>query len=529
MAQQIQSDPISVVTPPPVAPSTKSGTITTPQGLITWTRSSDGSIEAEGSGQKLTSGGETLSDGSWQKHAHYAQTGQAVPYLTMEFVGEVAKRTVDFTLTAGSSSLTLKVQVIDAGATSGNATLSGTWNGTAVHWSGHVDLTANPLVGRQIAGWPAGAFATELQKAALFAPLVEGLAQLVVAPPPAIPAIGGTQIKPAEKLSPQKDLSPSKTESLAKAALACAASGIAGAETGAVGGLVTAGGAALVWCVSAAMTSLSADAISAISNWIKDAKVDPLPVPPLDLTPIEEPINTGPVTQTVLDSTVPDPDPGPVTHPQPDNGDPGPNGGDPGPNGGDPGPSGGDPGPSGGDPGPSGGGGGGAGCFVAGTPVHVGVGNGQRMPIEEIKVASKLASCDVNSGEATQGVVSRIFTGTSAEIVAITLHDETLRCTPRHRFFTNAGWVSAIKLSRGTKIHCLDGKLREVLDLSVQPAEAPIFNLEVDRHHTYFVGKTGYLVHNRKDEDPDEGNDGDDKGLKPELATGPSAKARPAG
>jgi hypothetical protein len=40
--------------------------------------------------------------------------------------------------------------------------------------------------------------------------------------------------------------------------------------------------------------------------------------------------------------------------------------------------------------------------------------------------------------------------------------------------------------------------------------EAEIFNLQVDRHHTYFVGKTGYLVHNRKDEDPtNEGDHGD--------------------
>ena len=44
------------------------------------------------------------------------------------------------------------VQGIDAGVTSCTATLSGTWNGAAVHWGGHVDLTSNPFVVQQIAG-----------------------------------------------------------------------------------------------------------------------------------------------------------------------------------------------------------------------------------------------------------------------------------------------------------------------------------------------------------------------------------------
>ena len=67
--------------------------------------------------------------------------------------------------------------------TSGIATLSGTWNGAAVHWTGHVDLTSNPLATRPIAGWPAGAFATELRQAAFFAPLGNALARSIVRAP----------------------------------------------------------------------------------------------------------------------------------------------------------------------------------------------------------------------------------------------------------------------------------------------------------------------------------------------------------
>ena len=49
-----------------------------------------------------------------------------------------------------------------------------------------------------------------------------------------------------------------------------------------------------------------------------------------------------------------------------------------------------------------------------------------------------------------------------------------------------------------------------VFGVSVDPAETPVFNMRVDRHHTYFVGETGYLVHNEKDQDPDGGALGDD-------------------
>ena len=172
---------------------------------------------------------------------------------------------------------------------------------------------------------------------------------------------------------------------------------------------------------------------------------------------------------------------------------------------------------------------GGGGCFVAGTPVRTG--DGGWSPIEDIALEAKLASCDVDSGVEIAGTVTRLFKATSVEIVTISFDDETLRCTPRHRFFTTSGWTPAGRLSQGMEVCCLGGRMRQIVGVSVEPAESPVFNLRVDLHHTYFVGETGYLVHNVKDQGDDGGDLGDDipgstedKKRSPPASTPPKAK-----
>jgi hypothetical protein len=141
---------------------------------------------------------------------------------------------------------------------------------------------------------------------------------------------------------------------------------------------------------------------------------------------------------------------------------------------------------------------GGGGCFVAGTPVHT---DGGMIAIEDVALDAKLVSCDVASGVAAVGTVTRRFEATSAEVVTVVFAGEALRCTARHRFFTTSGWLAAGKLSPGTEVRCLDGAARAVVAVSVEQAEVAVFNLRVDWQHTYYVGTAGYLVHNEKDQD----------------------------
>jgi hypothetical protein len=153
--------------------------------------------------------------------------------------------------------------------------------------------------------------------------------------------------------------------------------------------------------------------------------------------------------------------------------------------------------------------GGEVGCFVEGTRVHVS--DGGLIPIERIDIESKLLSCNTEAGKISIGTVTRLFKATSAEIITIVFGEEKLRCTPRHRFFTDSGWLAARHLSPGIKVRSLGGEMRPILAISNEPAEIPVFNMRVDSQHTYFVGETGYLVHNEKDTgEEDDGTEGDD-------------------
>jgi hypothetical protein len=173
-----------VVNPPISAPPlgvATSNTLATSLGPISWTQSSDGTLHASGGGQTLLVNGHDNSDGSWQRHVEYALTGSS-PYLTMDLVSSITPHSVQFTLTAGASSLTLALTNIDTQETSATATLSGTWNGATVQWTGLADLAANPLVSYPV-GWPVGAFVDQIQKAAFFTPLTSMLCQKIAAMP----------------------------------------------------------------------------------------------------------------------------------------------------------------------------------------------------------------------------------------------------------------------------------------------------------------------------------------------------------
>jgi hypothetical protein len=77
-------------------------------------------------------------------------------------------------------------------AAPGGRTAPGTVTQT-VNWTGHVDLTKNPLIGTPIPGWPHGAFASDITTTAFFAPLGKILMDPTVTPPPTGSGHGGQQ------------------------------------------------------------------------------------------------------------------------------------------------------------------------------------------------------------------------------------------------------------------------------------------------------------------------------------------------
>jgi hypothetical protein len=233
------------------------GTFSTSKGPVVWTRSASGTVQAQGDGQTMTVTGQTQSDGSVQSHAVYALTGQA-PYLTMDLSGSAAQNQVVFSMSAGSNQLTFTITNINATGTTGAATLSGTWNGTSVHWNGTVDLTSNPLVNRPAVGWPAGAFASELTQAGFFTPFSNALVTGLAAP----------QTTSAGYYIVGKDTAGSV---IGRAVSWCAGGAVAGLG-GAPG---TLGTTVALGCVGGAVGSLGSD----FASWVFSSDNTPPPTP----------------------------------------------------------------------------------------------------------------------------------------------------------------------------------------------------------------------------------------------------------
>jgi Pretoxin HINT domain len=459
--------------------SPTSSVISTPEGPITWFRATDGSVHAQGGGQTFTSTYTEQPGGSWQSSAVYSKsvppvvpgtqitsTGTSVYFVT-ELAVNVDAGSVETSLIVGFSRVTLAITDIDAGGTSGTATVSGILAGVTVNWTGPVDLTSNPFVGQPVPGWPKGAFSAEIQEAAFFAPVAEATAHTAASAGAVTRGVaGGVHAE-------DKGVVNSGIGVLGRAGAWC----LGGAIAGSIGAMasgpaapVDAGPAIVGGCIGGATASILAD----LSDWLNQPDV-PFTVPTITVPMDPEP--TDPTTQTSTDGST-----GP-TFPD-DPGDP--------------------------SDGTEGDGEGEAGCFVAGTSVHTG--DGDRVAIEEVALDSKLASCDILTGVVSVGTVTRRFDATSAEIVTIVFAGEVLRCTPRHRFYTTSEWMPAGRLSAGIEVRCIDGATRKVLEVSREPAETAVFNLRVDRQHTYYVGEAGYLVHNAKDANVDDGQVGDDLG-----------------
>jgi RHS repeat-associated protein len=100
--------------------------------------------------------------------------------------------------------------------------------------------------------------------------------------------------------------------------------------------------------------------------------------------------------------------------------------------------------------------------------------------------------------------VTDVFTSQREQtLVRLQLDDgETLTATEGHPFKTSEGWRDAVMLKRGGNLLLKgDGagdaeRTAAIVDVVVERKTVQVFNLEVARAHTFFVGSDGVLVHN---------------------------------
>ena len=80
------------------------------------------------------------------------------------------------------------------------------------------------------------------------------------------------------------------------------------------------------------------------------------------------------------------------------------------------------------------------------------------------------------------------------------MNGEEITCTPMHPFYSPVkGWTNAVDLRAGDILVMLNGEYVVVEQVQHELLESPetTYNFEVEDYHTYYVGRSTTLVHNK--------------------------------
>lgn len=143
-------------------------------------------------------------------------------------------------------------------------------------------------------------------------------------------------------------------------------------------------------------------------------------------------------------------------------------------------------------------------CFEAGTLIAVPSVVMNEMDykrIQDIKVGDLVCSYDEQCGETEISRVTEVFSKEVTETIELMVMGDVIVTTPEHPFYTEGGWVSASELHAGDFIKDIYGEYVEILQAnrSLLKESIIVYNFTVADNHTYFVGKSGILVHNKCD------------------------------
>ena len=122
-------------------------------------------------------------------------------------------------------------------------------------------------------------------------------------------------------------------------------------------------------------------------------------------------------------------------------------------------------------------------------------------PISEIEIGEKVWAYNEDSGELElQGVVHLIQREGKKEVVDITLEtSEVIRTTEDPPFYVKYNgwqWLSANQLAARDQLYSIDDKIVHVKSVKSRTTVIPVFNLTIDKAHTYFVSVEKILSHN---------------------------------
>ena len=132
-------------------------------------------------------------------------------------------------------------------------------------------------------------------------------------------------------------------------------------------------------------------------------------------------------------------------------------------------------------------------CFAPGTLVWRQSGPA---PIEQIHVGDMVLAQHPTTGELAYRPVLEKTVGNMTPVLSVKLPDDEIVTTLGHRFWVEGdGWRMAKELQAVRSLHSLNGG--QAIE-AVEPAgEMECHNLEVDEFHTFVIGKSQILVHDK--------------------------------
>lgn len=139
-------------------------------------------------------------------------------------------------------------------------------------------------------------------------------------------------------------------------------------------------------------------------------------------------------------------------------------------------------------------GGGGAergGCFDGETQITMA--NGTTKAIRDVKAGDTVLTRSQNDSKPVAGTVLRTH---SAQVAGYLIINEHLKVTENHILNVNGEWQEAGSIKIGDELLGKDGKPVRVTSLEWQAGKFTVYNLEIERYHTYFAD--GVWVHNDK-------------------------------
>ena len=140
-------------------------------------------------------------------------------------------------------------------------------------------------------------------------------------------------------------------------------------------------------------------------------------------------------------------------------------------------------------------------CFASRTPVHTSRGD---VAIENIHEGDSVISRNAQTGKLEPEPVTALTPLHPSSLLEVRLEGQQtpLRPSINHPFWVKRGnaqdgsWLRADKMQVGDFVQSVQGAWRRVVAITPLPGQETVYNFTVAKDHDYFVGETGFLVHN---------------------------------